>query len=130
MVIFKNYADLITDIEATKEQLRTIEHELEYWSFNGEGGWLFGANTSLIQLEKKNKIKNKLIARLEYLERSKTRTEMLLNKFQGLDYKIAYLRICENMTHKEIADELGYSEIHVRRLWSQLKDDTKMIQTN
>lgn len=130
MIIFENYADLITEIEATKDQLKIIELELEYWSFGGEGGHTFGANAALNQLEKKNKVKNKLIDRLEFLERNRKRIDMLLNRFEGIDYKIAYLRICENMTHKEIASELDYSEEHIRRKWSQLKDATNMLQTS
>lgn len=120
MVIFENYADLIADIETTKDQLKLTVRELEYWSLDGEGSHLFGANASVNQLRKKSEVKNRLIDRLEYLEQTKRRLDMLLNQFQGLDYKIAYLRICENMTHKEIAIELDYSEEHIRRKWSEM----------
>lgn len=128
MVIFENYADLIADIETTKDQLKVVEHEIEYWEFGGEGGHLFGANASLNQLEKKNKAKNKLIDRLDYLERNRRRIDMLLQRFTGLDYKIAYLRICENMTHKEIAEELDYSHQYIKERWAKMKP-TRNIQT-
>lgn len=129
MVIFENYADLIADIEATKDQLKLVEYELEYWSFDGEGSHLFGANASVIQIEKKIRSKNKLINRLEYLERAKKRIDMLLKQLDGLDYKIGYLRIVENMTHQEIADELGYSHQYIKERWSKAKEPTFNLQT-
>ncbi len=44
-----------------------------------------------------------------------------IEQLEGLDYKIAYYRIVEGLTHKEIANELGYTEQYIRERWSKLK---------
>lgn len=43
-----------------------------------------------------------------------------INKFQGIKYKIAYKRVIENKTYKEIADELNMNESYVRRIGAKI----------
>jgi len=121
MQIMHSYSDILSEIEVIKTQLEITNSEIEYWYLSGDGAHKFGANASLIQVGKLVESRNKLFNRLETLERARTRTEKLMERFEGVEYKIAYMRIVECRTHKEIADELGYEEQTIRKRWSRMK---------
>lgn len=131
MQVMKNYADMLTEIALIKEQIEITSEELEYWygvdhqgkgiPLGGKGSYKYGANTSIVQAEKKINTLNRLNKKLSRLEYAKIRQDMLLEKFEGLEYKIAYKRIVENKTHKEIADDLGYSHQYMKEIWSKIK---------
>ena len=121
MQIMHSYSDILSEIEVIKAQLEITNSEIEYWYLDGGGANKFGVNASFIQVEKLVKSRNKLFDRLETLERARTRVENLMERFDGTEYKIAYMRIVECMTHKEIADELGYEEQTIRKRWSRMK---------
>jgi DNA-directed RNA polymerase specialized sigma subunit len=132
MLIMESYADLRTEIALLKEQISLVEKEINYWlgidltdekgiPLSGKGSQKFGANATLIQADKKLQTYQKLKARLKELEYAKVRMDILLEQLEGLDYKIAYYRIVEGLTHKEIANELGYTEQYIRERWSKLK---------
>src|SRR5699024_4973812 len=72
----------------------------------GSGDHEFGLNAALIQSEKKLTSYHNLNERLKELEYARVRMDILLEQFDGLDYKVAYKRIVEFKTHQEIADEL------------------------
>jgi hypothetical protein len=116
-----NYADLLIEIDVIREQIRFTELDLENWSFDGKFGAKFGANTSLIQSEKKLTSLGLLRERLDKILEAKERIETLLNRFDGLEYKIAFKRIVEHKTHQEIADELGYSHQYIKETWANAK---------
>lgn len=133
MLIMESYSDLQTEIELIKEQIELTKKELEYWfgidlddekgvPLGGIGSNKYGANTSLIQADKKVKTYRKLKSRLKELEYAKVRMDILMERLAGLDYKIAYMRIVEMKKHKEIADELGYTEQYIRERWSRIKN--------
>lgn len=128
----KTYLDTITEIELVKDQIAFTKRELEYWfgidvdeemgiPLSGIGSHKYGANTSIVQADKKIKSLQELQLKLKELEYAKVRWDMLLEKLEGLDYKIAYKRIVEAKTHQEIAKELGYSCDYIRERWSKLK---------
>jgi hypothetical protein len=134
MEIMHNYSDLLTEIEVIKEQIDLTERELNYWygidlqkqkgiPLSGWGGMKYGTMTALHQGEKKMTSLSKLQERLEQLEEIKQRIETLLNKFEGLEYQIAYKRIVEHKTHQEIADELGYSHQYIKEKWAKRKKE-------
>lgn len=133
MQLITNYSDLLTKIELIKEQIKLNELELAYWfgvkpdgtgiPLGGKGSFLYGANTSLMQADKKIDAINSLREQLEFYEKAKSRMDVLINNLEGLDYKIAYLKIAKSMTHKEIAQELDYSEQYIRRRWMELKSN-------
>ena len=130
MIAIEKYADLIREIDLIKEQIKMTKHELKEWCGidvdKGEGTPLsgkferFGVNTVLIQTEDKLSFLSKLEKRLKELEYAKVRQDMILEKLEGIDYKIGYKRIVENKTHKEIAIELGYEEQTIRKRWSRI----------
>lgn len=123
MQIMHSYSDILSEIEVIKVQLEITNSEIEYWYLDGGGSHKYGANASIIQTEKLVNSRNKLFERLEILERAKDRAEQLMEKFEGIEYKIAYKRIVECKTHEEIADELGYTNQYIRRLWMQMKSN-------
>lgn len=124
-----SYKDLLTEIDVLTEQIRLTEEDLGNWSFDGRYGKKFGANTSLVQTQKKLASLELLQTRLNTLEEAKQRLEVMFGQFDGLDYKIAYLRIVEGMTHHEISDELGYTEQYIRRRWMNLKSNKVATET-
>src|SRR5690625_993791 len=127
----KSYSDLLIEIELIKEQIDLTEKELKYWygidkdgkgiPLGGKGSYKYGANTSVVQAEKKLKSLKHLNKRLKELEYAKVRQNIFLEKLEGLEYRIAYHRIVNNMTHKEIAKELGYSHDYIREVWRKVK---------
>ncbi|MCT1577549.1 hypothetical protein M3E13_11535 [Oceanobacillus kimchii] len=123
MQIMHSYSDILSEIEVIKAQLSIINSEIEYWYLDGEGANKFGANASLIQIEKHIHSRNKLFNRLEFLEQSKIKVEGLMQRFKGIEYKIAYKRIVECKTHKDIANELGYTEQYIRKRWMKMKSN-------
>lgn len=126
MDIMKNYADLLTEIDVIKEQIKLTEEELDYWfgrriPLGSAGVHRHGAETALIQTQKKIAALKKLNARLKDYEQSANRQTELINRFCGLEYRIAYKRYVENKTLKEIAKELGYSHQYVKEISSKSK---------
>lgn len=121
MQIMHSYSDILSEIDVIKTQLEITNSEIEYWYLDGGGANKFGANTSLNQIEKLVHSRNKLFNRLEILEYSKSKVEKLMKRFEGIEYKIAYKRIVDCMTHQEIAEELGYTEQYIRKRWMKMK---------
>ncbi len=140
MEIMQSYSDLLTEIAIVKEQIELVQRELKYWfgvdvqlgsgiPLGGAGSGKFGANTSLIQGDKKIMVLRKLQKRLKDLEYAKTRIDILIEQFEGLDYKIAYLRLVKHLSHKEIAEELEYTEQYIRKRWSRIRVNKEATQT-
>ncbi|WP_405100784.1 hypothetical protein [Oceanobacillus sp. FSL H7-0719] len=123
MQIMHSYSDVLSEIEVIKLQLELTNSEIEYWYLDGSGSHKYGANASLIQTEKLIKSRNELFERLQVLERAKEKIETLMNRFEGTEYKIAYKRIIECKTHKEIASDLNLTEQYIRRLWMGMKSN-------
>ena len=55
------------------------------------------------------------------MEKSKKKIEEEIKKLEGLDKKVVYMRDIEGKTLKEIADELGYSEIYIKKISARNK---------
>lgn len=132
MQIMVSYADLLTESEVLKDQIAFTKKELEYWfgvnidtdkgvPLDSTGSFKFGTETALIQSDKRLKTYHKLTKRLQEVEYAIVRMDMMIEKFDGLDYKIAYKRIVEVKTHQEIANDLGYSHDYIRTRWSRIK---------
>lgn len=129
----RNYSDLVTEIDLVKEQIRVTGRELEYWygideegegvPLGGTGSHKYGANASVIQASRIQKTLDILNGKLRSLEYAKIRQDILLEQLEGLEYKIAYNRIVHNMTHKEVADKLGFTEQYIRRKWAEMKSN-------
>lgn len=75
-------------------------------------------------IERLNKIDDSLSVLDQILnekKRSKERLEIALGSLNGVEYKVAYMRDIKRMRLQEIADELGYSHEHIRRISSRIK---------
>ena len=73
------------------------------------------------------RIENTLVVLKEILEEKmkyKERIENVLKEFDGIQYKVMYLKLKENMTAEKIAEKLWYSERHIRRILKQCKKST------
>jgi len=112
---------VLAEMEVIKEELEITNSGIEHWYFGGNGAEKYGANASLIQTERLVNSRNKLFDRLETLERAKSRIQSVMERFEGIEYEIAYKRIVECKTHQEIADELGYSHQYIREKWARMK---------
>ncbi|MBU8568861.1 hypothetical protein KM914_21075 [Virgibacillus pantothenticus] len=66
MQIMRSYADMLVEIEIIEDQIELVTKELKYWfgidlnkergiPLGGSGSYKFGAETSLIQADKKIK---------------------------------------------------------------------------
>ncbi|OEH52957.1 hypothetical protein AQ616_18810 [Oceanobacillus sp. E9] len=132
MQIMTTYLDMCTEIELIKDQIQIVKREINYWfgidldtnegvPLSGKGADKFGVMASLHQAEKKIESFQLLTKRLTQLEREKGKMDELMDKFEGLDYKIAYKRIVESKTHQEVADELGYSHQYIKERWLKIK---------
>lgn len=77
-----------------------------------------------VYLEQSKRIDKQIAAAeniINNLDRRIEKIENTLQELQGLDYKVVYLRDIELMTLLEIAEELGYSETHIKRISANCK---------
>lgn len=137
---FDSYNDLIIEIESLVIRISDMERERDFLrksmyanapKFKGvvdysqehvSGGPMPLPLDKII--ERLNKIDDSLyvLNQLLYEKRaSKQRLEQVLGGFEGLDYKVSYMRDIKGMRLQEIADELGYSHEHIRRISSRIK---------
>ena len=122
MQIMHSYSDMLREIEILKDQLELTNKEIEEWYLGGRQANRYGVNASIHQIDKLVESRNNLFDRLENLIRAKERAEKIMKTFEGIEYKIAYLRIVDCLTHKEIANKLGYEEQTIRKKWMDMKN--------
>lgn len=115
------YNDLCLEIEVLKEQMELAEAEREQWWV---GGRLFNTVPMDNAAERFDKLSDK-IERLEKIIKAKqevkNRIEKLMNQYEELPRKIAYMRFVQGKTLKQIANELNYSYDYVREIMSKMK---------
>jgi len=139
MEIIKSYKDLCEEIEIWKERLKTYEIQLkaivklakldgpsditaiDYSKPYVDGTRQIGFEEALEML---HKIESHIYLHKEAIanmEKSKKKIEEEIKKLEGLDKKVVYMRDIEGKTLKEIADELGYSEIYIKKISARNK---------
>lgn len=135
----KSYKDLCEEIEIWKERLKTYEIQLkaivklakldgpsditaiDYSKPYVDGTRQIGFEEALEML---HKIESHIYLHKEAIanmEKSKKKIEEEIKKLEGLDQKVVYMRDIEGKTLKEIADELGYSEIYIKKISARNK---------
>lgn len=139
MDVVKSYKDLCEEIEIWKERLKTYEIQLkaivklakldgpsditaiDYSKPYVDGTRQIGFEEALEML---HKIESHIYLHKEAIanmEKSKKKIEEEIKKLEGLDKKVVYMRDIEGKTLKEIADELGYSEIYIKKISARNK---------
>lgn len=101
--------------------MELAEAEREQWWV---GGRLFNTVPMSNAAERFDKLTDK-IERLEKIIKAKQevrdKIEKLMNQYEKLPRKIAYMRFVQGKSLKEIADELSYSYDYVREIMSKMK---------
>ncbi|GED13996.1 hypothetical protein [Aneurinibacillus migulanus] len=136
----ESYIDLCNEIEMLEIRIKDIEREREFLRlsmYDNKPGFRATASygTEQVQngyapmsldriLERLNKVDDSLNTLYEVLNAkkdAKRKMESVLGNFDGLEYKVAYMRDIKRMKLHEIADELGYSHDWIRKISSRVK---------
>lgn len=124
MEIIQSYHDLCKEIDIFEMRISDLEWEYEFWYRA-----CFGAGRKLsapldICLERMERICDQVETYstiLEEKEKTRKAIEERLNKFDGLEHKVSYMRDVEGKTLAEIAADLGYSYDWIRKIGSRAK---------
>lgn len=137
MQIIESYKDLINEIEAIKEMINNYNKDKEIITklmLKGPSGYApidysgmpkgSRNDTTLDRLcEQLGKIDSHLVIHEEMLKHKEEAANKIKDSLQGLEglhFKIAYKRIIENKSLKEIASELYLSEGYVKQLSAEI----------
>ncbi len=139
MDTIKSYKELCKELYIWKERLETYKIQLEAIK---KAGKLYGPGdikgvdytqpyvdgTSQISFEaalkQMQKIENHIMLHqdtIDKLERSKKKIEEYIKTLDGLDRKVVYMRDVEGKKLADIAEELGYSEIYIKKISAKNK---------
>ena len=124
----KNYADLLRIIDILKAEIEMLEVDKEYWLGKNEqlpfasiGADKYGLDVASQRADRLNGRIASLETKLDHYQAVEKEIRENVEKLEGLEYKIAKLRFIDGMTYQEIADELGYTHDHIRRVASKSK---------
>jgi len=116
------YTDLVMEISILEFQLKSAISEREDWNF---WGGRLGRTVPLdVAAEKMDKLADRIEWLGERLDEKKALRRSIdekLNSFEGLEHRVAYLRIVEKMTLEEIAEELGYSVDWIKKVSAKVR---------
>jgi DNA-directed RNA polymerase specialized sigma24 family protein len=134
----QTYNDLTVEIDTLKIRIKDLEREKKYLrrrmydnaprgkmtvSYDSER--VTGGQTPMTLdkvLERLNKIDNQidhLYGLLEVKIDACKRIDQIIKSSEDLDQKVVYMRDYKKMSLRKIADELGYSHDHIRRISSR-----------
>lgn len=131
----KNYADLLRIIDIVKAEIEMLEVDREYWLGKNEqlpfasiGAEKYGLDVASQRTDRLNGRISSLETKLEHYQAIEKEIRENVEKLEGLEYRVAKLRFIDGMTYQEIADELGYTHDHIRRVASKSsKKDAALI---
>lgn len=140
MNAIKSYKDLCSEIEIWKERLRTYEVQIEairkLARLDGPSDIkaidytqpIGGTNISQIGFEEAldmlAKIQNHIYLHqraIKDMEKSKKKIEDSIEKLEGIDKRVAYLRDIEGLALVEISNKLGYSYQYIKEISAKNK---------
>ena len=132
MNTFQIYDDLLLEVEILKEQIEQSEKERDQWWIEGK---LFNTVSLDNAASRVDRLNEKIKQMQDQLDIKVARVERLkqqLMQYQGLEYKIYYMRYVECKNFREIADEIGYTHQYIRKIASRmkLKESTDSQQTD
>ena len=132
MRALENYLDLCAELKMIELDLERVDSDMDFWFGKTEfmlgsfGATKFGSKEAIERIEYFHNKKHGLLKRFEHYQEMKADYEKALDELTDLEKKIAVMRVVKNMTLKEIAIDLKYSESHIRKLSIRVN---KMIHT-
>ncbi|SEN53533.1 sigma factor-like helix-turn-helix DNA-binding protein [Lihuaxuella thermophila] len=125
----KLYSDLCTEIDILTLRIKDLEMEYKFWYRACFGNRSFPLDICLKRMEEICDQVEMYSTLLEEKEKTRKEIEKRMSEFEGLEYKVSYLRDVKGMTLAEIAAELGYSYIWIKQISARTrkKKHTKNI---
>jgi len=124
--------DWLLDYQKLKEEIEYLEYKIEREKQELKR-WVYG-DLQDVKLQE-DSIASGLEERIEAYEKELQhkkndlkKAEELIRTFQGLDNKILYYKYVKGMTLEEIANELNYSESHIRKKHAELVRTIKYLK--
>lgn len=117
------YYDLCIEIDIITIRIKNLESEYKYWLKACHDSTInsFPLDTCLSRMENIcNKVEEYTIL-LEEKENTRKEIEQRMNEFEGLEQKVAYMRDVKGMTLPEIAADLGYSYVWIKKISAKTK---------
>lgn len=113
----RDYQNLIQDIDYLEFKLEQNEIELKRWVEGDLQDVPLKRKSIAANLEEINeKIKSEITFKKGQLQKLIN----LVDRFKGLDHRILKLKYVDEMTLEEIAEELCYSESHIKKKHAEL----------
>lgn len=126
------YHDLCAEIDILKVRINDLEREYKVWyrSCFSAPGRTFPLDISLNRMKQICDQVEAYSTLLEEKEKVRKEIEGKMSEFEGLEYKVAYMRDVQGMTLAEIAADLGYSYIWIKQISARTKKHTRNILTS
>lgn len=125
----KLYSDLCAEIDILTIRIKDLEAEYRFWYRACFGGKSFPLDICLARMKEICDQVEMYSTLLDEKEKTRKGIEKRMAKLEGLEHKVAYLRDVKGMTLAEIAAELGYSHIWVKKISARVKKYTESILT-
>jgi uncharacterized protein YicC (UPF0701 family) len=138
-MIIQSYNDICAKIAALEIWIDSLERDKKYYTkllhggapkdisgINYDGMPKGSRNDMTIDrtIEAIHKAESHLLLAEEekkYKEQLKKQLEEVMSNMEGFEYKVYYCRVIKHMTQLEVAEELGKSDRHIRRIERVLK---------
>jgi hypothetical protein len=138
-MIIQSYNDICSKIAALEIWIDSLERDKKYYSKLLHGGprEISGMNMDGMPKGSRNDITlDRIIEAIHkaeshlYLaqeeknckEQQKKQLEEVMSNMEGIEYKVYYYRVIKRMTQLEVAEELGKSDRHIRRIEKVLQN--------
>lgn len=113
---YRYYCDLINEIELLEYQLEICFEERRQWDFMGRLGQTVRVDQAAERLDKLAGQIERLSEQIDRKKKYQKHIKHKLSEFKSIDYKVAYGRIVKGQTLEEIAVDLGYSLVWIKKV--------------
>lgn len=129
------YRDLLNEIDIIKVRINNLEKEYDFWlkaTVEPNGYDAFPLDTCLDRMKRICNQVEGYVTLLDEKEKARKEIEQRMSEFEGLEYKVTYMRDVLHMTLPEIAADLGYSYIWIKQVSARArrKEHTRNILTS
>lgn len=115
----QSYHDICKEIDILEVRIRDLEREYKFWykSCFGKDAWQqFPLDICLNRMKEICDLVETYVTILDEKEKTRKEIEEHMSEFEGIEYKVAYLRDVKGMTLPEVAADLGYSYDWIKKL--------------